>query len=103
MEAPNPSQEWLNYHHLRYFHAVAKTGSVRKASDLLHISQPSICAQVKQLEAALGETLYRRTGRSIALTDFGRQIYGYAEEIFALGQELLTVSKRAPNTRTLRL
>jgi LysR family transcriptional activator of nhaA len=103
MESKDPAHEWLNYHHLRYFHAVAREGSLRAASEKLHTSQPSICSQVKQLEAALGETLYRRSGRSIVLTDFGRLIYGYAEEIFALGRELLTTAKRAPTARTLRL
>jgi LysR family transcriptional activator of nhaA len=103
MESTDHAHEWLNYHHLRYFHAVAKEGSVRGASEKLRTSEPSICAQVKQLEAALGETLYRRSGRSIVLTDFGRVIYGYAEEIFALGRELLTTAKRAPTARMLRL
>jgi LysR family transcriptional regulator, transcriptional activator of nhaA len=103
MEGSDRVPEWLNYHHLRYFHAVAQEGSVRGASDKLRTSQPSICAQVKQLEVALGEKLYRRSGRSIALTDFGRLIYGYAEEIFALGRELLTTAKRAPSSRALSL
>ena len=103
MESAELTNEWLNYHHLRYFHAVARTGSVSRASEKLGTSQPSICAQVKQLESALGETLYRRSGRSIVLTDFGRVIYGYAEEIFTLGKELLTTAKRAPSARTLRL
>jgi LysR family transcriptional activator of nhaA len=103
MESADRAAEWLNYHHLRYFHAVAREGSVSGASEKLRTSQPSICAQVKQLEAALGETLYRRRGRSIVLTDFGRVIYGYAEEIFTLGRELLTTAKRAPTARLLRL
>lgn len=103
MESENTADEWLNYHHLRYFHAVANEGSVSRAAEKLHVSQPSICAQVKQLEAALGETLYRRSGRSIVLTDFGRTIQDYAEEILALGRELLTVARRAPSARTLRL
>ncbi len=103
MEPSNTGDEWLNYHHLRYFHAVAREGSVSRASEKLRVSQPSICAQVKQLESALGETLYRRSGRSIVLTDFGRVIHGYAEEILALGQELLTAARRAPTARTLRL
>lgn len=103
MESKDTPAEWLNYHHLRYFHAVAREGSVSRASEKLRTSQPSICAQVKQLEAALGETLYRRSGRSIALTDFGRMIFNYAEEIFSLGQELLTTARRAPSARSLRL
>ncbi len=103
MESTNLPSEWLNYHHLRYFHAVAQEGSVQRASEKLRISQPSICAQVKQLESALGETLYRRSGRSLVLTDFGRVIYGYADEILALGQELLTTARRTPSPRKLRL
>ena len=103
MESSDLTNAWLNYHHLRYFHAVAQEGSVRRASEKLRISQPSICAQVKQLESALGETLYRRSGRSLVLTDFGRVIYGYAEEILALGRELLTTARRAPSARKLRL
>ena len=103
MESSASTSEWLNYHHLRYFHAVAKEGSVSRAAERLRVSQPSICAQVKQLEAALDETLYRRSGRSIQLTDFGRTIHGYAEEILALGRKLLTLARRAPSTRTQRL
>lgn len=103
MESENTAAEWLNYHHLRYFHAVASEGSVSRASEKLGTSQPSICAQVKQLETALGETLYRRSGRAIVLTDFGRMIHGYAEEIFALGRELLTTARRGTTARTLRL
>ena len=103
MESSDTANEWLNYHHLRYFHAIAKEGSLSRASQVLRTSQPSICAQVKQLEAALGETLYRRSGRSIALTDFGRRIFSYAEEIFSLGREILSTARRAPTTRPLRL
>jgi LysR family transcriptional activator of nhaA len=103
MESENTATEWLNYHHLRYFHAVAQEGSVSRASEKLRTSQPSICAQVKQLEQALGETLYRRSGRAIVLTDFGRMIHGYAEEIFALGRELLTTARRGTTARTQRL
>jgi LysR family transcriptional activator of nhaA len=103
MESAKDLSEWLNYHHLRYFHAIAREGSLVKASEVLHTSQPSICAQVKQLEAALGEALYRRKGRAIALTDFGRIIYGYAEEIFSLGREMLTTARVAPSNRGLRL
>lgn len=95
--------EWLNYHHLRYFHAIAREGSLRKASEVLRCSQPSICSQVKLLEEALGETLYRRSGRSIALTSFGRVIYEYAESIFSIGRELLSTARRAASAATLRL
>ena len=52
----------------------------------LRTSQSALCTQVKQLESALGETLYRRSGRSIVLTDFGQLIRGYAEEVFAIAR-----------------
>lgn len=103
MESLKTGSEWLNYHHLRYFHAVASDGSISRAAQRLNASQPSICAQIKQLESALGETLYRRSGRSIALTDFGRTVFGYADEIFSLGRELLTTARRAPTKRPRRL
>ncbi|MDX1953653.1 MAG: LysR family transcriptional regulator [Verrucomicrobiota bacterium] len=95
--------EWLNYHHLRYFWVVAREGSLRKAAELLRVSQPSICAQVKFLEKSLGEPLFQKQGRSLALTETGHMVYGYAGEIFAIGQELTSAVKQAPTTRRLRL
>ena len=103
MEQSSALPEWLNYHHLRYFHTIAQEGSLRRASETLRVSQPSISAQVKLLEAALGGKLFRRSGRSLVLTDFGHLIFGYAEEIFALGRELLTAAKRGPSGRRLKL
>ena len=55
--------DWLNYHHLRYFWTVAKEGGLRQAAERLHVSQPSISAQIRELEEALGEKLFRRQGR----------------------------------------
>lgn len=95
--------EFLNYHHLRYFWTVAKEGSLRKASEKLKVSQPSMCTQIKLLEASLGETLFRPSGRTLVLTEFGRLIQGYAEEIFTLGSEILRTTKQAPSVRALKL
>lgn len=94
---------FLNYHHLRYFWTVAKEGSLRVASEKLRISQPSMSTQIGLLAAALGEDLFRPRGRSLELTEFGQLIYGYAEEIFTLGGEILGAAKQAPGTRSLRL
>lgn len=102
MEHPAAS-EFLNYHHLRYFWSVAREGSLRAASAKLRVSQPSICTQIQQLEAALGEDLFRPHGRSLVLTEFGQLILGYADEIFTLGGEILRAAKQAPTTRALRL
>jgi LysR family transcriptional activator of nhaA len=96
-------ETFLNYHHLRYFWTVAREGSLRKAAEKLRVSQPSICAQIQLLEAALGEDLFRPSGRSLALTEFGQLIFGYAEEIFTLGGEVLRAARQAPTSRTLRL
>jgi LysR family transcriptional regulator, transcriptional activator of nhaA len=93
----------LNYHHLLYFWAVAKEGSLRQASEVLHVSQPSISAQLKQLEESLGAPLFTRTTRRLILTDTGQTVLQYAEEIFSLGRELLTAVHQEPGQRTLRL
>jgi LysR family transcriptional activator of nhaA len=93
----------LNYHHLLYFWAVAKEGSLRKASEVLHVSQPSISAQLKQLEGSLEAPLFTRTTRSLVLTETGQTVLEYAEEIFSLGRELLTVVGQQPGQRSLRL
>lgn len=94
---------FLNYHHLRYFWMVAREGSLRRASEKLNVSQPSMCTQIKLLEASLGEELFRTQGRSLVLTEFGQLIYGHAEEIFILGGEILRATKQAPGVRALRL
>ena len=95
--------ETLNYHHLRYFWTVAKEGSLRRAAEKLRISQPSICAQVKSLEATVGEALFRKQGRSLVMTETGHLVFGYAEEIFSLGQELTSAVKQSPTLRRQRL
>jgi LysR family transcriptional regulator, transcriptional activator of nhaA len=95
--------DWLNYHHLRYFWTVAKEGGLRPAAEKLRVSQPSISAQVRELESALGEKLFRRSGRSNVLTDAGQIVLRYADEIFALGQELTNAIKQRPTSQELRL
>lgn len=94
--------EWLNYHHLRYFYVVAKEGSLARAASKLNVSQPSISEQIRELEGAFGEKLFRREGRNNRLTDAGQLVLGYAEEIFALGQELMNAANQRPGMRTLR-
>lgn len=80
--------EWLNYHHLLYFYVVAREGSVAKASVALELAQPTISGQIHALERATGHKLFARSGRNLVLTDTGKMVYRYAEEIFALGREL---------------
>ncbi|MFN7138749.1 MAG: LysR family transcriptional regulator [Limisphaerales bacterium] len=94
--------EWLNYHHLRYFWTVAREGSLANAAAKLNVSQPSISEQMRELEEAVGEKLFIREGRKNKLTDTGRVVLGYAEEIFALGSEMMNAVKQRPGLKTLR-
>jgi LysR family transcriptional activator of nhaA len=95
--------EWLNYHHLLYFWAVARYGSVVRASAELRLAQPTVSGQVRRLEEVLGEKLFDRVGRNLVLTNVGRTVFRYADEIFALGQDLLGTLKGQSSTRPLRL
>ncbi len=85
--------DWLNYHHLFYFWSVAREGSIAAACRKLLVSPATISAQLRELEAALGDKLFKRVGRNLALTEFGRLAARYADEIFGLGQEFLDVAK----------
>lgn len=95
--------EWLNYHHLLYFWMVAREGSVTRASSELRLAQPTISTQIRLLEDSLGEKLFARQGRSLVLTDVGREVYRYADDIFSLGREMLDVVRNRGTGRTLRL
>lgn len=95
--------EWLNYHHLLYFWTVAREGSIARACDKLLLAQPTISGQLRKLEKAVGAKLFIRSGRGLALTDTGRVVYRYAEEIFSLGRELGDALKGRPTGRPYRL
>jgi LysR family transcriptional activator of nhaA len=87
----------INYHHLAYFAAVARHGSVVRAASVLGVSQPTVSAQLKVLETSLGERLLERKGKGLALTEIGTVVQRYADEIFDLGRELEDVVRgRAP-------
>src|SRR5512135_1521856 len=95
--------EWLNYHHLHYFWTVARAGSIAGASRELRLSQPTISNQIKTLEAALGHPLFERQGRRLVLTDVGRTVARYADDIFHTGRELLQALKGLPTRDRLPL
>ena len=86
----------LNYKHLRYFWMVAKTGSIVRASEQLYCSAQSISGQLGELENSLGVQLLKKAGRGLELTEMGRKIFSYADEIFSLGTELLEVAHQQP-------
>jgi LysR family transcriptional regulator, transcriptional activator of nhaA len=94
--------EWLNYHHLLYFWVVARAGSIARASEQLHLAQPTISSQIGRLEKSLGAELFQKSGRGLQLTDTGRTVFRYADEIFALGRELTDAVKGRPTGQPLR-
>lgn len=94
--------ERLNYQHLFYFWNVAKEGGISRACEKLHLAQPTISGQLAVFEDSIGEKLFRRDGRKLALTETGRAVFQYAEEIFALGRELTNTLKGRPGQRGMR-
>ena len=95
--------ERLNYQHLFYFWNVAREESVTRACEKLHLAQPTISGQLAVFEQAIGKKLFHKSGRKLLLTDTGRVVFHYAEEIFALGRELNNTLKGRSTGAALRL
>jgi LysR family transcriptional activator of nhaA len=93
----------INYHHLFYFHAIAKAGSISKASKTLFLAQPTLSAQLSLLEKFLGRRLFDRKNQRLHLTDDGRMVLDYAESIFRMGQELQDTLKDRPISGRLEI
>ncbi len=91
----------LNYHHLYYFWAVAREGTIAAACAKLHVAQPTISTQLRLLETTLGVRLFHRSGRRLTLTEAGRVAFRYADDIFETGRELLDTLRGRPAQRTL--
>lgn len=90
---------WLNYHHLFYFWMVAKQGSVTAAAQDLRLAQPTLSAQLKSLERSLGEKLLTKSGRGLVLTETGKIVQRYCEQIFSLGNEMFELIEGRAGTR----
>ena len=94
--------EWLNYHHLFYFWTTVREGGIAAAARALHVGRPSISMQLKSLEAFVGSPLFTRRGRHLELTETGKLVHGYAEDIFRTGGELLDALRGRPTGRPMR-
>lgn len=94
--------DWLNYHHLLYFWTVAREGTIARASQTLMLAPQTVSGQLQELEAALGSPLFDRVGRRLVLTDVGRVVLRYADEIFSLGRDLTETLKGRPTGRPAR-
>lgn len=94
----------LNYHHLRYFWAVAHDGNLTRTAQRLNLSQSALSVQIKQLEERLGHALFERRGRQLHLTEAGRIALDHADAIFATGQELIaTLTSTVQSRKALRV
>ena len=81
----------INLKHLRYFWAVAAHGSIAKAAHVLHLTPQTISGQLRELEDQIGAKLFAKTGRNLVLTDTGRLVFGYADDMFRISDELQDV------------
>lgn len=79
----------LNYHHLRYFRAVAHDGNLTRTAERLNLTQSALSVQIRRLEEQLGHALFDRRGRRLHLTEAGRIALDHADAIFTTGEELL--------------
>ena len=94
---------WINYQHLFYFWSVAREGGVSRAARKLDLAQSTVSGQLRELEKELKEKLFTRRGHGLELTEAGRIVYRYAEDIFALGDDLLNALRGRSTGRLLRL
>ena len=90
----------MELRHLKYFVAVAEELHFRRAAERLHIAQPTVSEQIRNLEAELGVTLFARTQRNVALTDAGSAMLDEARRVLAQA-DVAQRAAREPHTRSL--
>ena len=78
----------LNLKHLRYFWSVASHGTITRAAEALFLTPQTISGQLSEFEKQIGTKLFKREGRQLVLTETGRLVFSYADEMFRLGVEL---------------
>jgi len=93
----------LNLRHLQYFWMIARSGSIVRAAESMNLSPQTLSGQLATLEADLGNALFRRTNRSLQLTEFGQTVFAYADDIFQTAQALDEVIQQPPEERPLNL
>lgn len=90
---------FLNYHHLRYFWAIATEGTLTGAAAKLGVAQSALSVQLRQLEESIGQPLFHRQHKSLVLTEAGRIALDYADTIFRSGEEMMSVLQNRPTSR----
>jgi LysR family transcriptional activator of nhaA len=91
----------INYKHLHYFWVVAKQGGIARASERLHLTPQTISGQISLLEDSIGQALFSKAGRNLELTETGRMVLSYADEIFSVGGELEEALRNLPPNRQI--
>ncbi len=91
----------LNFHHLQYFWAVAHEGNLTRAAERLRVAPSAVSVQIRHLEATLGHPLFERRGRQLVLTEAGRITLDHADEIFAVGRDLVSILQGRTLDRTV--
>ncbi|QPP09377.1 LysR family transcriptional regulator [Streptomyces bathyalis] len=94
---------YVSFNQLRSFHAVAVAGSITAAASLLHVSQPTVTVQLRQLESHYGVELVRRTPRNVRLTELGESLFTITQQLFALEGEAVELLNSAGSTLRGRL
>jgi DNA-binding transcriptional LysR family regulator len=87
----------MNIEQIRAFHKVASTGSFTRAAQELFITQPAVSQEIKTLETALGVRLFERSGRRVRMTAEGEILLSYAQQLFALHEEMGSLFGRSKN------
>ncbi|AOY90188.1 LysR family transcriptional regulator [Marinobacter salinus] len=93
----------LNLRHLYYFWVISREGSIVRASEVLELAPQTLSGQLTTFEASVGGLLFQRERRKLILTDLGKIVLGYADDIFALTGELNETLRLAPAERPLTL
>ncbi|GLU35006.1 LysR family transcriptional regulator [Trinickia caryophylli] len=75
---------FMNFTHLFAFYEVARAGSISAGAERLHVSQPAVTREIRELEDRLGMILFDRLPRGVSLTEGGKLLYEYAARIFTL-------------------
>ncbi len=91
----------INFHHLRYFWAVAKDGNLTRTAARLRVAQSALSSQIQQLEQQLGCRLFDRSGRRLVLTEAGQIVLAHAEQIFAVGTQMVATLERGRRAEQL--
>lgn len=93
----------MNFQQIRAFHMVAKEGSVRRAAEIMGLSQPTVSQHIKGLEDRYRQRLFEKRGRGLALTDSGTQLFGVTARLMEQAEEVENLLSRRAGSADGRL